>query len=55
MHESGLHYYDANGEQAVFVNTVSANKMNYSKKQIKGADRARALLTSLAYPSPEDY
>jgi hypothetical protein len=52
MHESGLHYYDPRdiGHYA-FVNTVSGNKIGFTKRQIKGAETARALYATLNYPS----
>ena len=34
MHESGIHYYDPEDEDFVFVNTVSGNKERYSKQLI---------------------
>ena len=56
MHESGLHYYDPRdiGHHA-FVNTVSGNKIGFTKRQIKGAETARALYSALSYPSTKDY
>ena len=57
MHKSGLHYYDPRdvGHHA-FVNTVSGNKIGFTKWQIKGAENARALYaTTLSYPSREDF
>jgi hypothetical protein len=55
MHESGLHYYDPNDEGFVFVNTVSGNKEGFSQKQLKGAELARTLYATLAYPSQKDF
>jgi hypothetical protein len=38
MHKSGLHYYDPRKEQHMtFVNTVSENKTDFTKRQIKCA------------------
>jgi len=67
MHESGLHYYDprktANsqisckyaGEQVAFVETVAENKSGLTQRQIKGAERAKLLYNTLAYPSWKDF
>jgi hypothetical protein len=56
MHESGLHYYDPRQtEHLVFVNTVSGNKQGFTKRQIKGANAARALYATLSYPSMKDF
>jgi hypothetical protein len=57
MHESGLHYYDprTNGEHFLFVETVSGNKQGFMKREIKGAEAARALYATLSYPSWKDY
>ena len=40
MNESGLHYYDQEYENFVFVNTVAGNKESYSKIQIKDYEQA---------------
>jgi hypothetical protein len=38
MHKSGLHYYDPRKEHHLtFVNTVSENKIGFTKRQIKCA------------------
>jgi len=56
MHESGLHYYDPRkNEQLAFVSTVSENKEGFTKRQIKGAETARTLYTTLSYPSMKDF
>ncbi len=59
MHESGLHYYDPlkNNENkgTLFVNTVAENKLLYTKREIKGAQVAKALYTALARPSMADF
>ena len=56
MHSSGLHYYDPQDTNFSFnVNTVSENKMGFTKRQIKGAELARTLYSNLGYPSMKDY
>ena len=55
MHESGLHYFDPRDESFSFVNTVSENKKNFTKRQIQRAEVARALYAKLSYPSMKDY
>jgi hypothetical protein len=69
MHESGLHYYISrnksnksartdgtnNDPDFVFVETVSGNKEGFSKRQIKGAEAARTLYSTLSYPSWNDF
>jgi hypothetical protein len=54
MHYSGLHYYDPK-DNLVFIQTVSDNKKNYTKRQVSGAERARALYATLGYPSMKDF
>jgi hypothetical protein len=52
MHKSGLHNYDPRKDnEFAFVSTVSENKEGFTKKQIKGAETARALYATLSYPS----
>jgi hypothetical protein len=56
MHEWGLHYHDPRKtEHLAFVNTVSENEEGFTKRQIKGAETARALYTTLSYPSMKDF
>jgi len=55
MHESGLHYYDPRSNDFAFVSTVSGNKEGFTKRQIKGAEAARALYSTLSYPSWKDF
>jgi hypothetical protein len=56
MHECDLHYYDPRTtEHIAFVITVSENKEGFTKRQIKGAETARALCTTLSYPSMKDF
>jgi hypothetical protein len=56
MHEYGLHCYDPrNTEHLAFVSTVSENKEESTKRQIEGAETARALYTTLSYPSMKDF
>jgi hypothetical protein len=39
----------------LFINTVTGNKKNYSKRQIKGAEIAKELYAKLARPSMKNY
>jgi uncharacterized protein YodC (DUF2158 family) len=55
MHESGLHYYNPRNEAFTLVNTVSGNKEGFTQRQIKGAEVARILYTTLSYPSWKDF
>ena len=57
MHESGLHYHDLlkSQEANVFLNTVSANKEGYSKRQVKAAELSKVLYSKLGYPLMKDY
>jgi hypothetical protein len=54
MHESGLHYYDPRHEDFTFINTVSGNKEGFTQRQVKGAEDARTLYTTLRFPSWKD-
>jgi hypothetical protein len=52
MHKSGLNYCDPRKEQHLtFVNTVLENKTGFTKQQIKCAEIARNLYTTLSYLS----
>ena len=53
MTEDGLHVHSPHNDFS-FVNTVSENKEGFSKRQLKGATRARELCGWLAYPSVKD-
>ena len=58
MHASGLHYYDPREdavEELAFLGTVSENKQGFTKRQIAGAEAARALYTTLCHPSMKDF
>jgi hypothetical protein len=55
MHENGLHYYDPRGRDVAMVQTVSGNKENFTKRQVKGAEAAKALYTKLIFPSWKDF
>jgi hypothetical protein len=56
IHECVLHYYDPRKtEHLAFVSTVYENKEGFTKRQIKGAETARALYTKLSYPSMKDF
>ena len=54
MHRCGLHYYDPGEEGFLFVITVNDNMKMFSKRQITGAEKARNLQASLAFPSNAD-
>jgi hypothetical protein len=58
MHESGLHCYDPlqeNAKQMAFVNTVAKNLSKFSKREVKGAEAAKALHVALERPSVNDF
>jgi hypothetical protein len=56
MQKSGIHYYDPRKEQHVtLVNTVSENKIGFTKRQIKCAEIARNLYKTLSYLSMKDF
>jgi hypothetical protein len=63
MHPSGLHYWvpDTTATALVMtaetalVATVADNMKNYTKRQIQGAERSRALYARLAFPSMRDF
>ena len=55
MHPSGLHYYDPCDTAVIMVSTVEGNKQGFTKRQIKGAEQARALYAKLGYPSIRDF
>jgi hypothetical protein len=56
MHTNGIHYYDPMKEHHMtFVNTVPENKTGFTKRQIKCAEIARNLYTTLSYPSMKDF
>ena len=44
-----------NKAQLAFVNTVAENKLNFTKRQIKGAEVARFLYATLGRPSMKDF
>ena len=56
-HESGLYYYDPRVQigNFAFVETVSANKTLFTKRQIKGAQQARRLYMCLSHPLISDF
>jgi hypothetical protein len=54
MHESGLHYFEPRDSEFTFVNTVSENKADLMKRQIKDVEAARSLYSKLNYPSWKD-
>jgi hypothetical protein len=56
MHEYGLHYCDPRKtEHLDLVSTVSENKEGFTKRQIKVAETAREIYTTLSYPSMKDF
>ena len=54
-HASGLHSWTPDTAGAAFVETVAGNKQNYTKRQIKGAEKARELYAAVGYPSRRDF
>ena len=56
-HECGLHYYDPRDQSGTFtfVETVRDNKTLFTKRQIKGAEKARRLYKCLSHPSMDDF
>ena len=54
MTDEGLHVHSPK-DGFSFLNTVSENKEGFSKRQLKGASRARELYGRLAYPSVKDF
>ena len=57
MHANGLHCYDPREyiTQFAFMETVAGNKKGFTKRQIKDAENAKNLYTTLSYPSVKDY
>ena len=57
MHANGLHCYDPREDitQFAFMETVAGNKKGFTKRQIKGAETAKNLYTTLLYPYVKDY
>ena len=55
MHPSGLHYFDPDNEECMFVNTVTENMQDFTKRQIQRAEVARALYRKLGFPSTKDF
>ena len=57
MLANGLHCYDPREDitQFAFMETVAGNKKYFTKQQIKGAETAKSLYTTLSYPSVKDY
>ena len=62
--EDGLYYFDTgNPDNHIrntsshysFLSTVASNKLSFTKAQIRGADAARALQSTLAWPSIKDF
>ena len=55
MHLSGLNFYDPVEEGFVFIKTFEQNKLAFTKRQLKGAEKARALYAGLGFPSVQDF
>ena len=55
MHSSGLHFYDPRNKDFAFVTTVEENKQHFTNREVTGAQKARDLYASLAYPSDNDF
>ena len=55
MHEIGLHYYETEDGDFVFVNTVAGNTEWYRRKPINAAEQARKLYEYLGYPLVKYY
>ena len=60
---SGLYYYDPtvgnknndNITHYSFFSTVKANKKYFTRAELEGADKARALQANLRWPATEDF
>jgi hypothetical protein len=55
MHPCGLHYFDLKDQDFMFVSTVTENKKEFTKQQVKRAEVARSLYCKLGFPSMKDY
>ena len=55
MHSSRLHFYDPSEEAYTFIETVENNKLPFTKRQLAGAEKTRALYSSLGFPSVKDF
>ena len=55
MHPSGLHIHDPTETVFSFVTTVEGNKAHFTKRQIKGAEKAQTLYAALGFPSEQDF
>jgi hypothetical protein len=49
-YHSGLYYFDY-----LFLNTVADNQSMYTRREIEGADRARALYKKIGRPSEQEF
>ena len=54
-YSNGLHMIECNDQCFSFVQTLAGNMEGYSKRQIKDAKEALALLPKLSYPSKQDF
>ena len=55
MNEVGLHVTPLNPQAVSMLTTVEDNKALYTKRQIAGAEKARALYQVIGYPSLRDF
>jgi len=55
MQANGLHVYEPRNESYTFISTVAGNKEGFSQRQIKGAESARELYSTLGFPSMKDF
>jgi hypothetical protein len=57
QHQSGLHFWKPEPQNTgvALVETVAGNKSNYTKRQLKGAEKARELYAAVGYPSSRDF
>ena len=55
MNEMGLHVTPLNPQAVSMLTTVEDNKALYTKRQIAGAEKARALYQVIGYPSLRDF
>jgi hypothetical protein len=65
-YKSGLYYYDTGQPTApdkhssspnnyLFLNTVAENEATYTRREIEGADKARALYKKIGRPSEQEF
>jgi hypothetical protein len=60
-YKSGPYYYNTAPKQSnttnayLFLNTVAGNKGNYTRREIEGANKARALYKKIGRPSEKEF